>query len=242
MANERSIAWGITKAFAGAGAKVALSYQSDALKKRVEPLAKEIDADFTFELDVTRDEDLVSLANKVKEKWQSFDILVHSLAFASRQDLKGLFRNTSREGFQLACDVSAFSLVALCHHLQPLMPSGGSVMAMTYHGSTQVVSGYKVMGVAKAALEASARYLADDLGPEGIRVNCISSGPIKTLASSGVSGLHKIFAKVEESAPLRKNVTTENIGDMATFLASDMSRGITGQVIYVDSGLSTKHL
>ena len=242
VANEKSIAWGIARALKGAGASVAMSYLNEALLKRVEPLAAEVGADFTFELDVARDDHLESLPKLVREKWGSFDILVHSLAFADRNDLKGRFSDTSRKGFSLACDVSAYSLVGLCRHLRDCMGEKASVMAMTYHGSQQVISNYKVMGVAKAALEASARYLADDLGPSGIRVNCISAGPIRTLAASGVPGLRQIFATVEENAPLRKNVTTEDVGGAALFLASDLSAGVTGQILYVDSGFSIKQM
>ena len=242
IANEKSIAWGIARAFKSAGAKLALSYQGDALKKRVEPLASEIKADFTFELDVTKDEHLQNMGEMVKEKWGSVDILVHSLAFANRDDLKGRFSDTSREGFKMACDISAFSLVTVCRYLREYMSSSASVIAMTYHGSQQVISNYKVMGVAKAALEASARYLADDLGPSGIRVNCISAGPVKTLAASAVPGLRKIFTTVEENAPLRRNITTEDLGGTATLLASDLSCGITGQIIYTDSGFSIRQL
>ena len=242
VANDKSIAWGIARTLAGAGASLGMSYLNDALRKRVEPLAEELGADFTFELDVTRDDQMEALGRMVAEKWGSFDILIHSLAFADRDDLKGRFSDTSREGFKLACDVSAFSLVGLCRHLRDCMGTGASVVAMTYHGSRQVISNYKVMGVAKAALEASARYLADDLGPSGIRVNCISAGPVRTLAASGVPGLRQIFATVEENSPLRKNITTADVGGAALFLASGLSAGVTGQVLYVDSGFSIKQL
>ena len=243
VANEKSIAWGIVRSLKEAGACVALSYLNDALKKRVEPLAVEVGADFTFELDVAEDGHLESLPGLIRDKWGgNFDILIHSLAFADREDLKGRFSDTSREGFRLACDISAFSLVGLCRHLRDCMGDAASVVAMTYHGSQQVISNYKVMGVAKAALEASARYLADDLGPSGIRVNCISAGPVRTLAASGVPGLRQIFATVEENSPLRKNITTGDVGGAALFLASDLSAGVTGQIIYVDSGFSIKQL
>ena len=242
VANEKSIAWGIARALKGAGAHVALSYLNDALRKRVEPLASELGADFTFEMDVTREEHFESLKGLVADKWGAVDVVIHSLAFADRNDLKGRFSATSREGFKMACDISAFSLVGLCHHLRDCMSEKASVVAMTYHGSQQVISNYKVMGVAKAALEASARYLADDLGPQGVRVNCISAGPVRTLAASGVPGLRQIFATVEEQSPLRKNITTEDVGGAAVFLASELSAGMTGQIIYVDSGFSIKQL
>lgn len=238
VANERSIAWGITKALKEQGATVALSFLNDALKKRVEPLAEEIGADFTVELDVTNDSHYENLKKVVEEKWGKFDILVHSLAFADKEDLKGNFSKTSRKGFLLACDISAFSLVGLCESLRDLMNPGASVMAMTYHGSVKVVSNYNMMGVAKAALEASARYLADDLGPSDIKVNCISAGPIRTLAASGISGFKGILSVVEEKAPLRKNVTADDVAGTAVYLASNLSNGVTGQVLYVDSGYS----
>lgn len=240
VANERSIAWGITRAFKEQGASVAMSYLNDKLKEKVQPLADEVGADFTFEMDVTNDDHYLSMVNTVKENWGNFDILVHSLAFADREDLKGTFVETSRAGFKMACDISAFSLIGLCNSLKEMMNENGSVIAMTYHGSQQVVSGYNVMGVAKAALEASTRYLADDMGSQkGIRVNCISAGPIRTLAASGVPGLRQIFKTVDEKSPLRRNVTTEDVGGSAAYLASDLSSGVTGQVIYVDSGIST---
>lgn len=238
VANDMSIAWGITKAFKEHGASVALTYLNEGLKKRVEPLSQEAGADFLCEMDATNDEHYAQLKATVVKNWGSFDILVHSLAFADRNDLKADFSDTSREGFKLACDVSAFSLIGLCHHLKDIMNPEGSIMAMTYHGSQQVLRGYNVMGVAKAALEASARYLAEDLGRKQLRVNCISAGPIRTLASSAVPGLREVFKMVEEKAPLHRNVSQDDVGGMAVYLASDLSRGVTGQVLYVDSGLS----
>jgi enoyl-[acyl-carrier protein] reductase I len=238
VANNWSIAWGIAKEFKRQGARVALSYMNEAIQKRVEPLAEELGADFIFEMDVNNDEHYQQLPAIISEKWGGFDILVHSIAFADREDLKGQFLNTSREGFKLACDISAFSLVGLAQSLAPLMKAGGSIMAMTYYGSQKVVKNYNVMGVAKAALEASTRYLAYDLGEKGIRVNCISAGPIKTLAASGISGFRELLSQVEEKAPLHKNVTQEDVAGTAVYLASELSHGVTGQVIYVDSGLS----
>ena len=238
VANERSIAWGVAKALKEQGAQIALSYVNDAIKKRVEPLAEKIGADFIFEMDVTNDEHYSSLSDSIKKNWDSVDILVHSIAFAEREDLKGGFVETSREGFKLACDISAFSLVGLSNALVPMMNPGSSIMAMTYYGSQKVVTNYNVMGVAKAALEASTRYLANDLGEKDIRVNCISAGPIKTLAASGISGFRGLLSRVEEYAPMKKNVTPDDVGGTATYLASSLSTGVTGQVIYVDSGLS----
>ncbi len=238
VANERSIAWGIANELKKQGAKIALSYVNDAIKKRVEPLAEQIGADFTFEMDVCNDDHYKSVHGLVKEKWGDFDIIVHSIAFADRKDLKDKFVNTSREGFKMACDISAFSLVGLSNALSPLMNEKGSIMAMSYYGSQKVITNYNVMGVAKAALEASTRYLANDLGEKKIRVNCISAGPIKTLAASGISGFRDLLSKVEDIAPMKENVTPSDVGGTATYLASELSNGVTGQVIYVDSGLS----
>lgn len=238
VANDMSIAWGIARMLKEHGATLGFTYLNENLKKRVEPLAEQVGSEFLVEMDVTIDSHYDSLKKVVEEKWGKFDILVHSLAFADKNDLKGDFSETSREGFKMACDISAFSLVGLCNSLKPLMNEDASVIAMTYHGSVQVLDGYNVMGVAKAALEASARYLASDLGRQSVRVNCISAGPIRTLAASGVPGLRTMFAKVEEKAPLHRNVTTEDVGGTAVWLASDLSKGTTGQVIYVDSGIS----
>jgi enoyl-[acyl-carrier protein] reductase I len=238
VANERSIAWGIAQAFKAQGAKVALSYMNEAIEKRVKPLADELGADFTFEMDVTIDDHYPMMADLIKKNWGSVDILVHSLAFAEREDLKNPFSQTSRQGFLKACDISAFSLVGLTQALTPLFNPYASVMAMTYYGSEKVIKNYNVMGVAKAALEASVRYLADDLGEKSIRVNAISAGPIKTLAASGISGFRELLAQVEERAPLRENIGPEDVAGTALYLASDLAKHVTGQTIYVDSGLS----
>jgi len=238
IANEKSIAWGIARAMKEQGASLGLSYLNDQLKKRVEPLAEEVGADFIFQMDVTNEEHFPAMRKTVEEKWGKFDVLVHSLAFANRDDLKGRFSETTRAGAALACDVSAFSLISLCNELKGLMNDGGSVMAMTYHGSVKVLKGYNIMGVAKAALESTARYLADDLGEFGIRVNCISAGPIRTLASSGVSTIKEARSIIEEKSPLRRNISTEDVGGVGVFLGSDLSRGVSGQVVYVDSGIS----
>lgn len=238
IANDMSIAWGITKALKAEGAQVALSYLNENLQKRVEPLAAEVGADFIFEMDVTVDEHYERIQKIVEEKWGKFDILVHSLAFGDKNDLKGRFVETSRNGFKMACDISAFSLIGLCNALKNNMNDDASVIAMTYHGSVKVLKGYNVMGVAKAALEASTRYLADDLGPQNIRVNCISAGPIRTLAASAVPGLKDFLKVIEEKAPLRKNVTQDDVGGTAVYLASRLSHGVTGQVLYVDSGIN----
>lgn len=238
LANDRSIAFGIAKAFKEHGASIALSYQNEVLKKRVLPLADKLAADFVVEFDVTNDSHYENAKAEIKEKWGTFDIIVHSLAFADKEDLKGRFSETSRQGFMMACDISAFSLIGVCHSLGELLNPDASVITLTYHGSQKVVGNYNVMGVAKAALEASVRYLAHDLGEKNIRVNAISAGPIKTLAASGVSGFRGILSKVEESAPLKRNVTIEDVGGTAVYLASQLSSGVTGQISYVDSGFS----
>lgn len=238
LANNKSIAYGIASCFKEQGARLAFNYVGDAIKKRVEPLSEELGGEFTFQCDVSDDAQIAAAAELVKEKWGEVDILVHSIAFANREDLSGRFVDTTREGFHLALDISAYSLTGICRAFEPLLHEGSSVITMTYHGSTKVIPGYNVMGVAKAALEASVRYLSYELGEKGVRVNAISAGPIKTLAASAVSGLKNIFTRVEESSPLRRNVTTHDVGGLATFLASDLGRGVTGSVIYADSGFS----
>ena len=239
VANERSIAWAIAKKLRSQGARIAMTYLNQALEKRVRPLSEQVEADFICEMDVAADEHFIRLRDSVEKKWKTFDILIHSLAFADRNDLKGNFSQTSRKGFLQAMDISAYSLVALCQHLHPLMNENASVIAMTYHGARKVIKNYDVMGVAKAALETSMIYLADDLGPQQIRVNCISAGPIRTLAASGIGGFHDILQTVEERAPLRRNISSDDVADMAFYLASDLAKNVTGQTLYVDSGLSS---
>ncbi len=238
IANERSIAWGIAQAFSDQGASIGVTYHNDALKKRVAPLADSLDADFLHEMDVSKEEDYHNLRERVVKEWGKFDILVHSIAYADKDDLKGNFSDISRAGFIKAFDISAYSLIGLCQHLKEIMNDGGSIMAMSYQGSQKIIKGYNVMGVAKAALEASVRYLAEDLGPTGVRVNCISSGPIRTLASSSVSGVSGLIKIIEGRAPLRRNITISDVGGTATFLASNLASGVTGQIIYVDAGVS----
>ena len=239
LANNRSIAYGIARAFRDNGAQVALSWVGEALKKRVEPIAEELGADFTFPCDAGKDEDIAAAAETVREKWGSADILIHAVAFANRDDLQGRYIETSREGFALALDISAYSLVAMCKHFEPILSEGGSVLTLSYYGAQKHVPHYNVMGVAKAALEASVRYLAYDLGRKGIRINAISAGPLKTLASSGISGFHKILNHIETFTPLKKNVTIEDVGNTALFLASPLAAGITGDIIFVDAGYHT---
>ncbi|PIE69019.1 MAG: enoyl-[acyl-carrier-protein] reductase FabI [Deltaproteobacteria bacterium] len=236
IANERSIAYGIASLMKQHGARLALSYAGGAITKRIKPIAEHLEADYLVSCDVTNDEEIAQCASTVQDQWGDLDILVHSVAFANREDLKGRFIDTSREGFLLAQNISAYSLVAMCKAFEPLMNRGGSVMAMTYYGSEKVVANYNVMGVAKASLEASIRYLAVDLGASGVRVNALSAGPIKTLAASGISGFKSILHTIEERAPLHSNVTQEDVGKAALYLASDLSSGTTGEVIYVDAG------
>ncbi|BAV92098.1 enoyl-ACP reductase FabI [Candidatus Desulfovibrio trichonymphae] len=238
LANNKSIAWGIASCFKAQGARLAFNYVGDAIKKRVDPLNEKIGGEFTFPCDVCDDAQIEAAVKTVKQQWGTVDVLVHSVAFANRDDLTGRYLNVSRDGFKLALEVSVYSLTALCRAFEPLLHDGVSVISMTYHGSTKIIPGYNVMGVAKAALEASVRYLALDLGKNGVRVNAISAGPIKTLASSAVSGLKNIFTRVEEAAPLHRNVTTTDVGGVATFLASDLAHGVTGEIVYVDSGFS----
>ena len=236
VANDKSIAYAIAKELKDNGASIALSYAGEALKKRVEPIHEELGGDFMFQCDVSNDAAIAESAALVKEKWGNFDILVHSVAFANRDDLKGRYVDTSRDGFHLALDISAYSLVALCKAFDPLLNDNGSVMAMTYYGAEKVITNYNVMGVAKAALEASVRYLAVDLGEKGVRINGISAGPIKTLAASGISGFKNILNHIEEHAPLRRNVTIDDVGGSAVYLASDLSAAVTGEIHFVDCG------
>jgi enoyl-[acyl-carrier protein] reductase I len=238
LANERSIAWGITQAVHREGAKIGISYAGEALKRRVQPLAEQIQCKWVEECDVTSDQQIAAIAEKAAKDFGKIDVLVHSIAFAGRDELSGPYYNTSREGFKNAMDISVYSFVALAKAFRPLIRPGGSLICMTYYGSVKVAPHYNVMGVAKAALESSTRYLAYDLGPEKIRVNAISAGPIRTLAAAGVAGFRDMYKQFADVAPLRENITIEDVGNAAVFLASDMSARITGEVIYVDSGFN----
>jgi enoyl-[acyl-carrier protein] reductase I len=238
VANDHSIAWGIARQLHAQGAEVGFSSLESLIEKRVRPLAESIGSDFVEACDVSDDAQIAAVFERWQERKASLDVLVHALAFARREDLAGKFVDTSRDGFALALDVSAYSLVGLTHAAMPLMEQGGSVMTLTYYGSEKVTANYNVMGVAKAALEASVRYLAADLGPQGIRVNAISAGPIRTLSAYGIAGFSKLYGKFADIAPLRKNVGIDDVGNAAVFLASDMSSGITGEVLYVDSGFN----
>jgi enoyl-[acyl-carrier protein] reductase I len=236
VANDHSIAWGIAQAFHEQGATVGFSSIADLLERRVKPLADSLGSTFVEPCDVQNDDDIVDVFAKWQAQYGTLDILVHSMAFAHRDDLAATFVNTSRDGFKMALDISAYSLVALTKHALPLLHDGSSVMAMTYYGSEKVVPHYNVMGVAKAALEAAVRYLAADLGPQNIRVNAISAGPVKTAAARGIKDFAKVLEAVEAHAPLRRNVTPGEVADMAVFLASDLGRGVTGNVLFVDAG------
>ena len=240
VANKRSIAWGITSALVREGARIALNYQNERMETGVRKLAAALpDNTFLAQCDVTKQEEVDAFFDQLKDNVDGVDALVHCVAFAKREELGGRYVDTSPDGYELAQHVSAYSLVTLAKAAEPLMEGrDGSIVALSYLGAVRVVPAYNVMGVAKAALESSVRYLAADLGPTGTRVNAISAGPIKTLSAMGVSGFSEILNSIAERAPMRKNVTQEDVGNTATFLLSSMSTGITGQVIYVDSGVS----
>ena len=238
VANDHSIAWGIARALHDAGATLGFSSVESLIEKRVRPLAASIGSTFVEACDVQSDEQIAAVMSKWQAAYGEMDVLVHALAFAKREDLDGEFARTSRDGFALAMDVSAYSLVALVREARPLLHPGSSVMTLTYYGAEKVVAHYNVMGVAKAALEASVRYLAADLGPEGVRVNAISAGPIRTLAAAGIAGFKRMYGSFSDVAPLRSNITIEDVGKTALWLASDLSSAVTGEVIYVDGGFN----
>lgn len=237
VANQRSIAWGITRALSAEGARVALTYQNERLREGVEQLAKTIDAP-AFECDVASDEAIASLMNQIQGRFGGLDILVHSIAYAPREALEGRYADTSRDAFRTALDISCYSLVALARAAEPLMKAreGGSILTMTYYGSEKVMPGYNLMGVAKAALEASVRYLAYELGTSGIRVNAISAGPLNTLAARGISGFTEFRHRHAERAPLRRSIEVDEVAKTAVFLLGPAGSGITGEVVYVDAG------
>jgi len=239
VANDRSIAWGIAKALHDHGAKIGLSYAGEILEKRVKPLAEEVGCTFVEECDVTDDKAIEAIVKKTEKDFGPVDILVHSIAFAGREELKGFYYDVGRESFLRTMDISVYSFTRLAGAFEKLLAPRASLMAMTYYASQKSVPNYNVMGVAKAALEASVRYLARDLGPRQIRVNAISAGPIRTLSAAGVSGFRGMYSQFASVAPLRENVTAEDVGDAAVFLASDLSKHITGEILYVDSGFNT---
>jgi enoyl-[acyl-carrier protein] reductase I len=239
VANEKSIAWAIAEAFRKEGAELALTYANEMVEKRVRPLADSLGVKLVLPCDVTKDEDIKSVFATLGEEWGGLDILVHSVAFANKEELRGSFLNTSREGFALAMNVSVYSLIGLAKEAAPLMRGrNGSIITMTYYGAQKVFPSYNAMGVAKAALEASVRYLAEAMGPDGVRVNAISAGPLRTLASAGVGGFNHIASYVAEKTPMRTNIDQDDVADAALYLCSDMSKKVTGGVHFVDSGFN----
>jgi enoyl-[acyl-carrier protein] reductase I len=236
VANDRSIAWGIARALHEQGAAIGLSYAGEALERRVRPLGESLGSTFIEPCDVAQDEAILAVRDKAEKMFGQIDILVHAIAFANRDELTGPYYRTSRQGFHLAMDISVYSFTALAQAFQPLLREGGSMLTLTYYGAEKVVHNYNVMGVAKAALEASVRYLANDFGPQKVRVNAISAGPIRTLAAAGVSGFKAMYRQFTEIAPLRQGITIEDVGGAAVYLCSDLSSKVTGQVLYVDSG------
>lgn len=236
IANKNSIAWGIARSLHEHGAQLGFSYGFPILEKRVRPLAEQLGVEFVEECNIEEDTVIEATFQKAADTFGSIDILIHAIAHAKREDLSGRFLDTSRDGFRLAMDVSVYSLISLTRAAVPLMSEGGSVLNMTYYGAEKVIPHYNVMGVAKAALEASTRYLAADLGPQNIRVNAISAGPIKTLSASGIAGFRKMLRYTAERTPLRRNVDQMEVGQTAVWLCSDLSSGVTGEIIYVDAG------
>ena len=236
VANERSIAWGIAKAAADQGAELAFTFQSDALEKRVRPLASSVGSDLVLECDVSDNDSMDGLFGAIEESWGGMDFLVHAIAYSDKDELKGRYLNTSLENFANTMNISCYSFTAVCRRAEPLMKDGGSLLTMTYAGAERVMPHYNVMGVAKAALEASVRYLAVDLGGSNIRVNAISAGPIKTLAASGIGDFRYILKWNELNAPMKRNITIEDVGGAGVFLLSDLSAGVTGEILHVDNG------
>jgi enoyl-[acyl-carrier protein] reductase I len=239
VANERSIAWGIAKALHDNGAEIAFTYQGDALEKRVRPLAEKIGAEIIVPCDVTDDASVDALFDTVAEKWGKIDFVVHAVAFSDKKELDGLYLNTTRDNFLRTMDISVYSFTKVAQKAAPLLSEGGSLLTLTYYGAERVMPHYNVMGVAKAALEASVRYLATDLGGKGIRVNAISAGPIKTLAASGIGDFRYILKWNELNSPLQRNVTIDEVGNSGLYLLSDLGSGVTGEVLHVDSGYHT---
>ncbi len=238
VANQRSLAWGIAEECHRHGAKLGFTFLNESLGKRVIPLAESVNSDLVLECDVQNDAQLDSVFRQVEEQWGGIDFLIHSVAYANGDDLKSTFSHTSREGFKLAMDVSAYSLVALTNRAAPLMKNGGSIVTLSYYGAVAVVPHYRVMGVAKAALEACVRELGVELGPQNIRVNCISAGPIKTLAASGIADFRALLGMFEARAPMRRLTTIEDVGRSAVYLVSDLAGAVTGEVHYVDCGFN----
>lgn len=236
VANERSIAWGIAKAMSEAGAELAFTYQGEAFGKRVQPLAESLGSDFMVDVDVTDDASLDRAFGELEAKWGKIDFVVHAIAYSDKNELTGRFVNTSRDNFKNSMDISCYSFIEIARRAAPLMTDGGTLLTMTYQGSNRVTPFYNVMGVAKAALEATVRYLANDLGVDGIRVNAVSPGPMKTLAGAAIGGARKTFRQTEANAPMRANATLEAVGGTAVYLASDAGACTTGEIIRVDGG------
>jgi enoyl-[acyl-carrier protein] reductase I len=236
LANDRSLAWGIAKALADQGAELAFSYQGDSLEKRVRPLAEQVGSDLLIDCDVSSMDALDAAFAKLRERWDQLDFLVHAIGFSDKNELRGKFVDTTIDNFLMTMNISVYSFVAVTQRARAMMQPGGSVLTLTYYGAEKVIPHYNVMGVAKAGLEASVKYLAMDLGPEGIRVNAISAGPIKTLAASGIGDFRYIMKWNEYNAPLRRNVTIEDVGGAALYLLSDLASGVTGEIHHVDAG------
>ncbi|MFC3616608.1 enoyl-ACP reductase FabI [Lutimaribacter marinistellae] len=236
LANDKSIAWGIAKSLTEAGAELAFSYQGDALKKRVDPLAEKLGSKIVLPCDVADEESIDALFAALEKEWGKLDFVVHAIGFSDKTELRGRYVDTSRANFKLTMDISVYSFTAVMQRAEKMMPDGGSAVTLTYYGAEQVIPHYNVMGVAKAALEASVMYLAEDLGKKNIRVNAISAGPLKTLAASGIGDFRYIMKWNELNSPLRRNVTTEDVGRSALYLLSDLSSGVTGENLHVDSG------
>ena len=236
LANDKSLAWGIAKRLHEHGAELAFSFQGDALKKRVVPLAEQLGSDFTFECDVSDMDALDRAFDTLKERWETIDFIVHAIGFSDKNELRGKYLDTSLDNFLVTMNISAYSLVAVAKRAREMMPNGGSILTLTYYGAEKVMPHYNVMGVAKAALETSVQYLANDLGPEGIRVNAISAGPIKTLAASGIGDFRYILKWNELNSPLRRNVTIDDVGGSGLYFLSDLSSGVTGETHHVDAG------
>ena len=236
LANDRSLAWGIARALGDQGAELAFSYQGEALEKRVRPLAEELGSDLLIDCDVSDMKALDKTFAALKERWETIDFVVHAIGYSDKNELRGKFVDTTMDNFLMTMNISVFSFIAVAQRARAMMSAGGSLLTLTYYGAEKVIPHYNVMGVAKAGLEASVKYLAADLGPEGIRVNGISAGPIKTLAAAGVRGFSKMLEYHRTNAPLRRNTEQEEVGDVGLFLVSPLARGVTGEVIHVDGG------
>ena len=240
LASNRSIAWGIAQALRAQGAELAFNYQTEKLKGRVEKMAADLDSDIALPLDVTEDDQIQDFFGKLSKHWDGFDILIHSVAYAPAEQLEGGYIEAiNREGFRIAHDVSSYSFAALAKTSRPMIQKGGALLTLSYLGAVRSLPNYNVMGLAKASLEANVRFMAFDLGADGIRVNAISAGPIRTLAASGIKGMRQMLTHVSEAAPLKRNVTIEDVGNAASFLVSDLAADVTGEVLYVDAGYNT---